>query len=150
MVKSTRKRKEPQSLLDQQLDQYFDAVFDCNGRPSNPLDLNSTIREFAKRLIERSLQGELDHHLQSEGRIARVLNETPNCDDLEPLGSPKNKRNGTTPKTIRSDYGPVQIDVPRDRHGTFEPVLVPKHARAVGILDDKIIALYSKTVRFFV
>ena len=146
MTKSTRKRKEPQSLLDQQLDQYLDAVFDKNGRPSNPLDLNSTIREFAKRLIERSLQGELDHHLQSENPIARALDETPNCDDLEPLGIPKNKRNGTTPKTIRSDYGPVQIDVPRDRHGTFEPVLVPKHARTVGILDDKIIALYSRGV----
>ena len=56
----------------------------------------------------------------------------------------RNKRNGTTPKTVLSEVGPVPLDVPRDRNSTFEPRLVPKGARRIGGgLDEMIISLYA-------
>jgi putative transposase len=55
-----------------------------------------------------------------------------------------NRSNGTTPKTLLTEQGPVPLAVPRDRAGTFEPVLVPKHSRRIRGLDDKILALYAR------
>lgn len=55
-----------------------------------------------------------------------------------------NKRNGVGRKTINTDVGPVEINVPRDRQGTFSPILLPKHARQFSGFDDKIIAMYAR------
>lgn len=54
-----------------------------------------------------------------------------------------NSRNGTTPKTVATEVGDVRLDVPRDRDGTFIPMLVPKGARRLGGLDEMIISLYA-------
>ncbi|MBD4677795.1 IS256 family transposase, partial [Xanthomonas citri pv. citri] len=54
-----------------------------------------------------------------------------------------NSRNGTTPKTVESEVGPIELDVPRDRGGSFTPRLVPKGQRRLGGLDDMIISLYA-------
>lgn len=60
-----------------------------------------------------------------------------------------NYRNGTSGKTVLTDDGPVSIEVPRDREGTFEPQLIGKHERRFTGFDDKVIALYARglTVR---
>jgi putative transposase len=55
-----------------------------------------------------------------------------------------NHRNGSSPKTVRTEVGPVPIEVPRDRQGTFEPQIVPKHARRITGFDEAIVSLYSK------
>ena len=55
-------------------------------------------------------------------------------------GDVANHRNGTSPKTVLTDDGPLAIEVPRDRQGTFEPRLIPKHARRFAGFDDKILA----------
>lgn len=55
-----------------------------------------------------------------------------------------NKRNGTSTKRVKTDIGELEIDVPRDRNGTFEPILLPKHARTFGGLDTQIIAMYAR------
>ena len=62
---------------------------------------------------------------------------------------PANHRNGTTGKTVLTDDGPVRIEVPRDRDGSFEPQIIPKHERRFTGFDDKIIAMYARgmTVR---
>lgn len=83
-----------------------------------------------KAVLERGLQAELTADLGYEKG------------DPAGRGSP-NSRNGTTPKTIETEVGPVGIDTPRDRAGTFEPRLVPKGVRRVGGLDDMIISLYA-------
>jgi transposase-like protein len=54
-----------------------------------------------------------------------------------------NARNGSSPKTVQSEAGPVPLNVPRDRDGSFTPALVPKGAPRVGGLDDMIISLYA-------
>jgi len=98
--------------------------------------INAATMALKKALIERALNGEMHHHL-----------------GYAP-GAPKppavsNQRNGTGAKTILTDDGPIRIDVPRDRDGSFEPLLIPKHERRFTGFDDKIIALYARgmTVR---
>ena len=95
---------------------------------------------FKKALIERALKGELNHHLRSaSAEGAEGSNAEPN----------RNVRNGRSAKTVLSEDGPVRIDVPRDRDSTFEPILIPKHARRFTGFDDKIVAMYARgmTVR---
>lgn len=91
---------------------------------------------FKKALIERALGAELSHHLGYRSG------------ETKPEGG-INHRNGATAKTVLTDNGPVRVDVPRDRDGSFEPLLIPKHERRFTGFDDKIIAMYARgmTVR---
>ena len=86
--------------------------------------------EMIKAVLERGLAAELTGHLGYEQG------------DPAGRGSP-NSRNGTTPKTVSTEIGPVPLDVPRDRASTFEPRLVPKGQRRLGGLDGQIISLYA-------
>jgi putative transposase len=87
--------------------------------------------ELVKAVLERGLAVELTDHLGYERG------------DPAGRGAP-NARNGSTPKTLLTEVGPVPLDTPRDRAGSFEPRLVPKGARRLaGGLDDMIISLYA-------
>jgi putative transposase len=89
------------------------------------------LSELIKRVLERGLAVELTDHLGYEKG------------DPAGRGAP-NSRNGTTPKTVLSEVGPLPLDVPRDRAASFEPRLVPKGARRLaGGLDEMIISLYA-------
>lgn len=106
---------------------------------SGPMDaeaVNVASMAFKKALIERILSAELSHH----------LGYPPGADKP---GDTSNHRNGTSSKTLLTDGGPLRIDVPRDRQGSFEPLLIPKHERRFTGFDDKIVALYARgmTVR---
>ena len=57
---------------------------------------------------------------------------------------PANRRNGRSKKTVQGDLGEVTLSTPRDRNGTFEPLLIEKHQRRVPGFDEKILALYAK------
>ncbi|SHX12489.1 transposase [Mycobacteroides abscessus subsp. abscessus] len=83
-----------------------------------------------KLALERGLAAELTDHLGYEkgDPIGRVL---------------PNARNGSSPKTVLTEAGPVPLEVPRDRDGSFTPTLVPKGQRRIGGLDDMIISLYA-------
>jgi transposase-like protein len=91
---------------------------------------------FKKALIERALGAELSHHLGY--RPGATKPEDAN-----------NHRNGASGKTVLTEDGPLRIDVPRDRDGSFEPLLIPKHDRRFTGFDDKIVAMYARgmTVR---
>jgi transposase-like protein len=91
---------------------------------------------FKKALIERALGGELSHH----------LGYPPGGERPEEVS---NLRNGASAKTVLTDDGPLRIEVPRDREGSFEPLLIPKHERRFAGFDDKIVAMYARgmTVR---
>lgn len=97
---------------------------------------NGLLKALTKALVERALEGELTHHLGYEKN--------------DPVGYGNgNSRNGKSRKTLKSEQGEVEIAVPRDRQGSFEPQLVRKHQTRWDGLDEKIIALYSRgmTVR---
>lgn len=83
-----------------------------------------------KLALERGLAAELTDHLGYEkgDPVGRAL---------------PNARNGSSPKTVQTEAGPVPLDVPRDREGSFTPRLVPKGQRRIGGLDDMIISLYA-------
>lgn len=89
-----------------------------------------------KALIERALGGELSHHLGYKAGQSKPEGEA-------------NHRNGHSGKTVLTDDGPLRVAVPRDREGSFEPALIPKHERRFTGFDDKIVALYARgmTVR---
>ncbi len=55
-----------------------------------------------------------------------------------------NQRNGKSAKTVLTEDGPLRLDIPRDRNGSFYPILVPKHERRFTGIDDKIIAMYAR------
>ena len=117
-----RKKQEPNrvdTLLDELLEDYQ--------TPEEILGESGLLKQLTKRLIERALAGELSHHLKQE---------------LE--GEKQNSRNGYSKKTVQSQQGEMEISIPRDRQGSFEPVLVPKHERRIAGLDEKIIALYAR------
>jgi putative transposase len=86
--------------------------------------------EMIKAVLERGLQAELTEHLGYEKH------------DSAGAGS-GNSRNGSTPKTLQTEVGPIELDTPRDRAGTFTPRLVPKGTRRLGGLSDMIISLYA-------
>lgn len=104
--------------------------------PITPEELDAAVRRFKKAIIERALGGELTHHLGYPPGGTKPEETT-------------NHRNGTGAKTVLTDDGRLAIDVPRDREGTFEPQLIPKHERRFTGFDGKILALYARgmTVR---
>jgi putative transposase len=89
------------------------------------------LAQLTKRLVERAMEVELTDHLGYEPHA-------------EPPGGAGNTRNGSTPKTLITDQGPVRIDTPRDRDSSFEPKIVRKRQRRFQGFDDKILALYSR------
>ena len=114
-------------------------VLDHFGGPARPMsaaEVETVMRRFKKALVERMLGGELTHHLGYPPGGAKPVDTT-------------NHRNGTSPKTVLTDDGPLRLEIPRDRDGTFEPQLIGKHERRFTGFDDKILALYARglTVR---
>lgn len=89
------------------------------------------LSQLTKRLVERAMEVELTDHLGYEPH-------------REPPGGAGNQRNGSTPKTLQTEQGPVEIRTPRDRDGSFEPKLVRKRQRRFEGFDDKILALYAR------
>ena len=89
------------------------------------------LAELTKRLVERAMEVELTDHLGYEPH-------------QEPAGGTGNIRNGSTPKTLITEHGPVGIRTPRDRDGSFEPQIVRKRQRRFEGFDEKILALYAR------
>jgi putative transposase len=118
----------PDELIDQLLAGY-----------SSPEDLtgkDGILKQLTARLVERALQAEMTDHL--------------GYDKNDPKGRGSgNSRNGTGSKTLKTDLGAVEVEVPRDREGTFEPQLVKKRQTRFKGFDEKIVALYARgmTVR---
>ena len=115
-------------LLDQLLANY--------SKPEDLLGEDGLFKQLKKALIERALGAELTEHLGDEKG--------------DPAGrGTGNNRNGFSTKTVLTDDGEVEISVPRDRAGTFEPQLIPKGQTRFDGFDEKILSLYARgmTVR---
>ena len=91
--------------------------------PLTPEELDAVVRRFKKAIIERALGGEMSHHLGYARGGGKPEDAT-------------NHRNGTSGKTVLTDDGPLALDIPRDRDGTFEPRLIGKHERRFTGFDD--------------
>ena len=125
---SHKKRQSPEFPPD-----ALDALI---GGAKTPEDLEALFRRMKKALAERILGAELTHHLGYAPGEAKPAEQA-------------NHRNGSTAKTVVTDDDTVTLAIPRDRAGTFEPQLVPKHVRRLPGFDQKVLSLYARgmTVR---
>lgn len=89
------------------------------------------LKQLSKRLIERMLEGELTEHLGYDKHARAGRNSG-------------NSRNGKRKKLLKSEQGAMAIAVPRDREGSYEPLLVPNGSQRLAGLDEKIITLYAR------
>lgn len=92
-------------------------------------DVSDLITQLAKQVIERALEGELTHHL---GYSKHERTEI------------ENNRNGYSSKNISTPLGEIDVTIPRDRNGEFEPQLIPKGQRRLAIIDERILSLYAR------
>jgi putative transposase len=114
-------------LSDEALAQAVAQVRASGGRLTGP---DGFLTQMVKQVLEAGLAAELTEHLGYTRH--------------DPAGRGSgNARNGSTPKTVDTEVGPVRVDVPRDRAGTFTPVLLPKHETRLGGFSDIIIFLYA-------
>jgi putative transposase len=123
--KAKRASLVPPELLDLVLSSRSDLTQEAFSGP------NGLIAELTRALLQRALEVELSHHLGYNP------NETPPKDQT-------NRRNGASKKSLRSGYGPLKVNIPRDRDGTFVPQLVAKHQREFLGFDNKVLALYAR------
>jgi len=94
-------------------------------------DFTDLFRALKKRGLEAALSGELTDHLGFE-KHSRSSTRKPNS------------RNGYSKKTVRSSHGPLDLDIPRDRLGEFEPQIIQRHQTSFDGIDEKIISLYAR------
>ncbi len=99
--------------------------------PMTPSEVQDLFLSFQKAVIERTMAAEMNLH----------LGYRPGED--KPEGQ-ANERNGASGKTLLTERGPVRVKLPRDRDGSFAPILIPKHERRFTGFDDRIIAMYAR------
>ena len=100
-------------------------------RPEDILGENGLLKQLTKGILERCLQGEMTHHLGYAKHELKGKNTG-------------NSRNGSYKKTVTGDQGEIPVNIPRDRDGSFEPVILPKGQTRFKGFDDKIISLYAR------
>ncbi len=100
-------------------------------QPKSVADMQDALKDIFGPMFEAMLQGEMDSHLGYQNNERGEKQST-------------NRRNGYTQKTLKTTTGDVPIQVPRDRDGSFEPVVVPKRKRDVSAIEDKVLAMYAK------
>jgi len=86
-------------------------------------DLATLTKQFMKSMIENMLQAELEDHIETNDKTCK---------------------NGSYKKTVRSDTGELELDIPRDRNSNYKPQLVPKGTYTISGIDDKIISMYAR------
>ena len=112
-----------EALLDELLKDYTD--------PRDILGEHGLLKQLTKRVVERVLEAELTAHLGYAPHVRHGAEEP-------------NARNGKGQKTVQTDTGPVDLQVPRDRHGSFAPQRVPKRQRRLEGFDAKVLSLYAR------
>ena len=125
---TTRKHEVPEELLASLMANYK--------KPEDLIGENGLLKQLTKLLVERALEAEMAEHLGHEKH--------------DPVGNAEgNARNGKSRKVLKGDFGEMPIEVPRDRQGSFEPQIVPKHQRRWNGFDERILSLYARgmTVR---
>ncbi len=116
--------------------ELIDSLLADYKKPEDLIGENGLLKQLTKRLVERALQAEMAQHLgHAKGdSVANAIGNT---------------RNGKSRKTLKGEFGELPIEIPRDRHGSFEPQIIPKHQTRWDGFDDKILSLYARgmTVR---
>ena len=127
MVMARKKEKKEKDILDQILD-----TIDFRGLTQDEVaGKDGLIKQLTGKILQRALDAEMTEHLGYEK----------NSNDGDNSG---NSRNGHSEKTVLLENQEATIEVPRDRNGTFEPIIVPKHQKRLPLFNDQIISLYAR------
>lgn len=121
-----KKKSEREKQVEAALDELLEGQ-----RPEDILSEGGLVQDLTRRVLERALEGEMTDHLGYEKHAVEGRDGG-------------NSRNGRSRKRVKTGEDDVEIDVPRDRDGSFEPKLVPKGSRRLPGFNDKIIALYAR------
>ena len=119
-----KRQKQEKPISDELLDELLK-----QGRTAE--DVNGLLQQITKAVLERALQGELTEHLGYSKHDPAGINTG-------------NSRNGATRKTLRGDFGEIELETPRDRNGEFEPQLIQKNQTRWTGFDDKILSMYAR------
>ena len=123
MAPRKNKRSEASRAIAQAIiDQY---------QPTNAEEMHDALKDIFGPMFEAMLQGEMDSHLGYEANDHGYKDTD-------------NRRNGYIHKTVRTTYGDIPVDVPRDRDATFEPQAIPKRTRDVSGIEDKVLSMYAR------
>ena len=126
MVMARKKPPKEKDIIDKMLD-----TIDFRGLTQDQVvGPDGLIKQLTGRILQRALEAELTEHLGYE--------KNSNTGD-----NSGNSRNGHTEKTVLLENQSTTIEVPRDRKGTLEPVIVPKHQKLISLFNDQIISMYS-------
>ena len=95
------------------------------------LGKDGAIKKLIKHLLEEMLGAELSEELgyDKHDKASKLT---------------RNRRNGNSRKTVKSEFGPIELDIPRDRNGEFDPVLIKKYQKDLGVIEEKILSMYAK------
>jgi putative transposase len=119
-----KRQKQEKPISDELIDGWL-----AEGR--KPEDVHTLLKQITKAVVERAMQAEMTQHLGYERH--------------DPAGNNSgNSRNGVTRKTLKGDFGEVEIETPRDRNGEFEPQFVRKNQTRWTGFDDKILSMYAR------
>ena len=99
------------------------------GNFKNAKELQNSLKELMKEFIQEALETELDEELGYEKFSKNTVSD--------------NSRNGYSKKKVKSTFGEIELDIPRDRNGEFEPQIVPKYTRDISDLEEKVISMYG-------
>lgn len=112
-------------------DKLIDQLLEGSNSPDDILGETGLLKQLTKRLAERALDAEMEQHLGYAKH--------------DPAGhNTGNSRNGKTSKSVRSVHGKMELDIPRDRDGSFAPLLIKKGEKQLNGFDDRIVSLYAR------
>jgi len=112
-------------------DQLLDQLLANYQSPEDLFGDHGILKQLTKKLAERALEAEMEQHLGYAKHDAKGKNTG-------------NSRNGKTPKSVRSIHGDIEMEIPRDRNGSFEPQLIKKGEKQLGGFDERIVSLYAR------
>lgn len=123
-MKKTKQVKAVKPVSDELIDEWLN-----QGR--KPEDVQGLLQQITKAVLERAMQAEMTHHLGYEKH--------------DPAGyNSGNNRNGVVRKTVRGDFGQIEVETPRDRNGEFSPKIIQKNQTRWTGFDDKILSMYAR------
>lgn len=120
--KNDKRSKTSRAIAQTILDEY---------QPANAKEMQDALKDIFGPMFEAMLQGEMDAHLGYETNDHGYKETT-------------NRRNGYSHKNVKTSYGEVEIDVPRDRDASFDPQVIPKRTKDVSAIEDKVLAMYAR------
>lgn len=112
-------------------DELLDALMKDYKKPEDLIGENGLLKQLTKKLLERAMQAEITEHLGYEKNAPSGKNSG-------------NSRNGIYKKSIKGEFGNLDVAVPRDRNASFEPIILPKGESRFTGFDDKIISMYAR------